>query len=263
MSAKQTHIVRKFLNAIEHPLWTVKAISRTGGTHSTWTEQAPTGILKLLQILGRMNFDGCDIFVQPETVGGLYQVINVDDIAKSKYKTLIAAGASAIVQTSENNLQGWFRLASPVPKEHALFISQHLCATFQGDRVSAANVNRAGRLPAFSNCKPGKPLERGKLPFVVLLRARALTIPPLPIVGASSIQAPPAKTGISTNGTIDRSRRDFADACRMAENGASIEQIDAWLSANSEKGANRPDYCQLTATNAYNHVADKNAKCVV
>ena len=259
MSAKQAHYVRKFFNAIDHPLWTVKAISRVGGRHETWSGQTPETILEKLPTLGKMNLSGCDIFIQAEAVDGLYRVINVDDIAKTKYKMLLAANACAIVQTSKDNLQGWFCLSSQVPKKHALQISQHLCATFQGDRISAANVDRAGRMPGFSNCKPGKPLERGKCPFVVLLRAMSREIRAVPFREIASGQPKHGKP--ESSAIEDRSHRDFAIACRMAESGAAIMEIEAWLAENSEKGISRPDYCQLTAVNAYNHVAEKVAKC--
>ena len=115
------------------------------------------GVLSLLSFLRQCNANGANIYVRPETPGGL---ILLDDISGDTFHRLEIDGLSpaCVVETSPNTFQAWVRLApaqQPIAPEITAAASRILARRYYGDMASTGRFHY-GRLAGFSNRKPAR-----------------------------------------------------------------------------------------------------------
>jgi hypothetical protein len=197
-----------------------------------------------------MNCRGSDIYCRPVDEGGGIRWLLLDDVHSALQPRLEAAGAIAIVCTSQNNLQAWFELSQPASPQVARATAEELAVRFGGDLRCAANPAQLGRLPGFVNRKPLRQ-KNGVSPLCRLVFAGAKSkIEP---AGEGHHVAPTPHAipaGVRKHHCMDRSAVDYFAARRLAEGGAGQKDVYEWLLLHSAKAPGDHYYCDLTARNA-------------
>lgn len=217
--------------------------------------------------LRHMNAAGWSVMGRP-WCGGRH--VLVDDLNSVALECLTEAFTpSAIVESSPASYQAWITVSeAPVGAELAGSVARILARRFDGD-IGATAWNQPGRVPGFTTRKLSRQSADGRYPYALLVSAEG----PMVTAGSEELLAEAARGGGRTLPTfppstppppgrprllprlpaeelaeatrrihetlpvgapIDRSRRDYAVARRLASYGAPPEHIASVLNT-SEK----------------------------
>lgn len=244
--------VSRYLDALPCERYLLRAVfyledSKTKAQKREWTYDQ---LIKSIGKLKSLNAEGWHIFIRPLST----EYILIDDVKPGMLSEVCKINPSLVMETSPQNYQVFLRFPEPPTTEQANQLCKTLAAQYHGDPGSA-DAMHLGRLPGFTNRKQKHQLPNGHYPFVKIVVAQNCTTSFSPLTGAVCLTdsargescIPPAASG------PDRSREDFALACRMYRQGKSEADINMVLSQR-DKGSNRPKYVEMTIRNACNAV---------
>lgn len=198
------------------------------------------------QYLRHMNSQGYHVYCRPEG----YEYVLIDDIPRNQLSRLLELKPALATETSPGNFQAFLRLPYvPRSREQATTVCQTVCHVLNGD-LGSAEPDHLGRLPGFFNLKPKYRSEKGTYPTVVphhALDQFTVFSPHGPKAGGGV--STPSRMIKNTQSVADRSREDFALACRMVWQRKSDDDIRLVLSQR-EKGMDRPKYVEITIQKA-------------
>lgn len=244
--------VSRYLDALPCERYLLRAVfdledGKTKAQKREWTRDQ---LLKSVGKLKSLNAEGWHIFIRPLST----EYVLIDDVKPRTLSEVCKINPSLVMETSSQNYQVFLRLPESPATEQANQLCKTLAAQYHGDPGSA-DAMHLGRLPGFTNRKPKHQMPSGHYPFVKIVVAQNCTTSFFPLTGAVCLTdsahcegyTPPAASG------PDRSREDFALACRMHRQGKAEAEISIVLS-QQEKGSSRPKYVEMTVRNARNAV---------
>ena len=200
----------------------------------TWT--APE-VRKAFGWLAARNATGSSCYIRPAEALGRTSWVLAGPLARAGLDRLPAA-PGLIVESSPGVFEAWLRLAAPVDAA-ARSAAARLFTREAGGDAGAVPAAQLGHLPGTTNRAPG---SAGDGPaFFAALRSRSpsAVTPIPPAVEPFIVQGPGAGAELAAGGEEaagrrddpDRSRRDFAIACRLLEAGAGDHTIAATIAA--------------------------------
>ena len=198
-----------------------------------WT--APE-IRKAFGWLAARNATGSSCYIRPAEALGRTSWVLAGPLARGGLDRL-AAAPGLVVESSPGVFEAWLRLAAPADAA-ARSAAARLFTREAGGDAGSVSAAQLGHLPGTTNRAPA---SAGDGPaFFAALRSRSpSTVTPIPravepfIGRRPGAGREPAAGGEENNGRDDpdRSRRDFAIACRLLETGAGDHAIAATIAA--------------------------------
>lgn len=243
------YAVQQYVRALPCREYLIRLIKEEeGNKYAQQRSFTASELLKSIGALKSYNCDGFNIYARPKSI----QYLLGDDITPSQLPFVRKLAPSLIMETSPENYQVFLRLEDMPENEAA---ATQLCRLFarqyQAD-LGSADALHVGRLPGFTNRKPKHQQPGGLYPFVKVAYAQPQASSFSPPKGGLCLSDPLEIKDEIPKGKLpgrDRSREDFAIACRMIREGATDEEIFMVLSKR-EKGRHRPRYIRLTIRNA-------------
>ena len=199
----------------------------------TWT--APE-VRKAFGWLAARNATGSSCYIRPAEAIGRTSWVLAGPLARAGLGRL-AAAPGLVVESSPGVFEAWLRLAAPLDAA-ARTAAARLFTREAGGDAGAVRAVQLGHLPGTTNRAPG--CAGDGPPFFAALRSRSPSaVTPIPravepLIGQhSGGRGELAAAGGEATGRDDpdRSRRDFAIACRLLETGAGDHTIAATLAA--------------------------------
>ena len=199
----------------------------------TWT--APE-VRKAFGWLAARNATGSSCYIRPAEALGRTSWVLAGPLARAGLGRLAAPGM--VVESSPGVFEAWLRLAAPVDAGARAAAARLLTRVAGGD-PGAVRAAQLGHLPGTTNRAPGC---AGDGPaFFAALRSRSPSaVTPIPRavepfigqrVGGGGELAAAGEEATGRRDDPDRSRRDFAIACRLLETGAGDHTIAAAIAA--------------------------------
>ena len=199
-----------------------------------WT--APE-VRKAFGWLAARNATGSSCYIRPAEALGRTSWVLAGPLARPGLDRL-AAAPGMVVESSPGVFEAWLRLAAPVDSG-ARGAAARLFTREAGGDAGAVPAAQLGHLAGTTNRAPAR---AGDGPaFFAALRSRSPSaVTPIPravapLIGQRrGVGGDPAAAGEKTAGgrdDPDRSRRDFAIACRLLEAGTSDHAIAAAIAA--------------------------------
>ncbi|MGG5807723.1 DNA-primase RepB domain-containing protein [Falsiroseomonas sp. CW058] len=268
--------LRRWLEALPAPSYLVVLRQEESGRvlRRVWS---PDVIVQATAWMRHMNAAGWSILGRP-WCGGRHVLVD-DLATVTLARLADAYAPSAVVESSPGSFQAWVTVSQqPVGAELAGAVARLLARRFGGD-IGATAWSQPGRVPAYTSRKPGRRMADGRYPYVRLVSADGPTVTPGADAllaearggegGAPPVAAPPPpppSTPPTSGGPrliprlpaeevaeatrrlremlpvgtpVDRSRRDYSIAYRLARHGASPAHIADVLAA-SDKVERRP-----------------------
>ena len=206
------------------------------------------------------NATGSSIYVRPSRDIETHPWILVDDLTASTLAELqIQTPAGIVVETSPKSFQAWIRIQSAVEYNIRTSIARSFAARYSAD-PGAVGGTQYGRMPGTTNQKPERRLANGLAPFARLRHSSDRDVAHVEIPAGTDAADAPRQTPSSSaagNRRPDRSQRDFAIACRLAETGATDAEIAAAIQAvRRDPKSQRRDYIEITIRKARCHVGE-------
>ena len=199
----------------------------------TWT--APE-VRKAFGWLAARNATGSSCYIRPAEALGRTSWVLAGPLARAGLGRLAAPGL--VVESSPGIFEAWLRLAAPVDAAARSAAARFFTREADGD-AGAVTAAQLGHLPGTTNRAPGC---AGDGPaFFAALRSRSPSaVTPIPRAvepfigqrpGGGEDPAAAGEAAAARRDDPDRSRRDFAIACRLLETGAGDHTIAATIAA--------------------------------
>ena len=247
----------------------VGALDHASGIMSNRWRWTRSQIHRSLKWIGKRNITGSSIYVRPSRYLAAHRWILIDDLhADTLAAVRTDIGAAIVVETSPGLYQAWTRAPEDLDTDSRTAIARALALRYGADLGGVGGV-QYGRLAGTTNRKPERLRPDGTAVFAQLRHAGTEIARSLPAVETLPHAAAPAPATTDHDGATDepwhhaqrgdRSRRDFAVACRLVrqqhDDDAIARTIRA-LRADDPRGKGaRADYIERTIAAARAEVA--------